>query len=401
MDGTIRSFDAADGLGWIELDDHQQIRFGLRACKGFPPVVGARVRVGGVQEVRGKLKATSVEPVLDHYDVEEQVWPEARQEFCVERRWEQGEERSIRIRRTLFDQHSAYRVSPKWPAAAAFAQMAITPAKSEIWTDIATPSPHPFFEPWHSGICETAVPALNLVPLHGTSTTASRMGGDSARMVRPWPHCTEGHGSMTLVMVIEARDLTPMVGSSMRLVIHACPPCLRADRHVWLGRGAGASVAWCGDADGELRREKAKSPLPETKLHARPILSFPPSWLFFPRQDVEGHGPVEGVAASLLSAKLLRETEGDSQGAYEDASFAYDRHYLEHVDLLVGGYSRFRFGLCPSCKKPLQQIVHLSDYFTGGAFPDLFDGRNELTLLACDRTPTCGGPECGLLVLDP
>jgi hypothetical protein len=103
----------------------------------------------------------------------------------------------------------------------------------------------------------------------------------------------------------------------------------------------------------------------------------------------------------VLSTKLLLQDAADPDAEYEDALLAYDRHYASSRNLLVGGFSPFRFALCRACGRPMKQVVHLDDYMTEGAFGDLFDGSNELTLLACDRTPACGGPEKGLLVVDP
>lgn len=63
--GTIVELVPVDGLGWIELDDGQRIRFGGTACKGFRefPDVGTRVIVAGTEPgFRGVLKATMVLP---------------------------------------------------------------------------------------------------------------------------------------------------------------------------------------------------------------------------------------------------------------------------------------------------------------------------------------------------
>ena len=60
MNGTVLSFDAADSLGWIELDDGRRVRFGLTACKRLSPTPGLRVRVTGLRDEGGKLKASEV-----------------------------------------------------------------------------------------------------------------------------------------------------------------------------------------------------------------------------------------------------------------------------------------------------------------------------------------------------
>ncbi|HUU01689.1 MAG TPA: hypothetical protein VM425_09630 [Myxococcota bacterium] len=61
--GKIQSFDAADGLGTILLDDGRLIRFSLTACGFMRPEVGKTVRVVSLTEgYAGRAKATLVEP---------------------------------------------------------------------------------------------------------------------------------------------------------------------------------------------------------------------------------------------------------------------------------------------------------------------------------------------------
>jgi hypothetical protein len=59
MNGTVRSFDAVDSLGWIVLDDGREVRFGLTACKRLSPTPGLRVRVE-LREEGSRLKAVEV-----------------------------------------------------------------------------------------------------------------------------------------------------------------------------------------------------------------------------------------------------------------------------------------------------------------------------------------------------
>ncbi len=61
--GKIQSFNAADGLGTIQLDDGRLIRFSLTACGYMRPEVGKAVRVVSLTEgYAGRSKATLVEP---------------------------------------------------------------------------------------------------------------------------------------------------------------------------------------------------------------------------------------------------------------------------------------------------------------------------------------------------
>ena len=61
--GEIISYDAADGLGVVRLDDGREIRFTLTACGYMRPEVGKRVRVLSLTEgFEGRPKATLLEP---------------------------------------------------------------------------------------------------------------------------------------------------------------------------------------------------------------------------------------------------------------------------------------------------------------------------------------------------
>jgi len=61
--GKITTYDGADGLGTIRLDDGREIRFSLTACGYMRPAEGKRVKVLGLTEgFGGRPKATLVEP---------------------------------------------------------------------------------------------------------------------------------------------------------------------------------------------------------------------------------------------------------------------------------------------------------------------------------------------------
>ncbi len=61
--GRIVTYDAADGLGTVLLDDGREIRFSLTACGYFRPEVGKKVRVISLTEgFGGQPKATLIEP---------------------------------------------------------------------------------------------------------------------------------------------------------------------------------------------------------------------------------------------------------------------------------------------------------------------------------------------------
>lgn len=84
---------------------------------------------------------------------------------------------------------------------------------------------------------------------------------------------------------------------------------------------------------------------------------------------------------------------------YEEARFAYDRHYTsDDGDVVIGGFSSHAFALCPTCACQLRQVLCIRDYFSEHGLADVFHGNRRLRLLACERTPDCGGPERGLLI---
>ncbi|MCB9654065.1 MAG: hypothetical protein H6729_08060 [Deltaproteobacteria bacterium] len=401
-EGTITEFDGADGLGWIELLDGRRIRFGLSGCRGVKPKPGTRVRVGDLQETAGKLRAKLVEPILEEWDVEERVWPEVIGESFIEQRWQAGEKVDVRVRRILFHRASAFSANPRWPTSSDFSRYAIPPAAPDLWKSASAPPSQPFFEPWHSGIVDAAVGCVHLVREGGGPPVAT-LGGQSARISGAWPKCSRGHGSMTLLLQIDPEAFSGLIQEPNRLTMHACVKCLNESHHCRLGEGdAAAWVEWRPDSDCSDETEDTPTKLSQFGLRLKQALSIPPSWLCLPRKDVGGHVPVLGVPSMLFGVKLLRDGATDPSRAYEDASFVFDRHYAEGINgIVLGGYPVLRFDPCEVCGKPKHQLLYLSDYFTDGEFSDLFDGSNELTLLACSRTPECGGPERGLLVLDP
>jgi hypothetical protein len=297
----------------------------------------------------------------------------------------------------LFDRGAAERRSPQWLARGVFADFVTSPARSALWKTLTPPGPHAFFEPWHAGICETAFGALDLKQAK-RAVNGSRIGGETAKLVRGWPQCKNGHGAMALVLVVEAADLAGLLAKPKRLTIHACPACCRKDRHHWLDETGAASLEWRDPAEGKVESATPDA-LPEVHLQAVPILSFPPAWLFAPRLDLEGYAPIGGIASELMRVELVQE-RGERRTVLESASREYDEHFKVGADLQVGGFSLFRFEWCRGCKRPMRQLLFLNDYMTGDAYRSLFGG-NELVLLSCDRTPACGGPDRGMLIFDP
>lgn len=63
-EGTIVEFESNGGVGTIELDDGERVRFGYSVCRFAVPAVGLRVKVIGTEPgFRGVLKARAVEEI--------------------------------------------------------------------------------------------------------------------------------------------------------------------------------------------------------------------------------------------------------------------------------------------------------------------------------------------------
>ncbi|HUS68163.1 MAG TPA: hypothetical protein VMZ28_26700 [Kofleriaceae bacterium] len=61
LEGTIVAYEISDGIGRIELDDGEELRFSIRALRGMVPAVGVRVEVGSTEpHPLGGLRALDV-----------------------------------------------------------------------------------------------------------------------------------------------------------------------------------------------------------------------------------------------------------------------------------------------------------------------------------------------------
>ena len=64
--GTITEIQPEDGLGWIEMENGDRVRFGGTSCKGFVPAIGMVVRVISTRPgYGGTVKATELAHVAD------------------------------------------------------------------------------------------------------------------------------------------------------------------------------------------------------------------------------------------------------------------------------------------------------------------------------------------------
>lgn len=49
LEGTIVAYAISDGVGRIQLDDGEELRFSLRSLSGVVPAIGVRVAIGGTE----------------------------------------------------------------------------------------------------------------------------------------------------------------------------------------------------------------------------------------------------------------------------------------------------------------------------------------------------------------
>jgi hypothetical protein len=64
--GTITEIEPEDGLGWIEMENGDRVRFGGTSCKAFVPAIGMKVRVVSTRPgYGGTVKATELQRLAD------------------------------------------------------------------------------------------------------------------------------------------------------------------------------------------------------------------------------------------------------------------------------------------------------------------------------------------------
>lgn len=85
MKGTIESFDGADGLGWIRLEDGRRVRFGHSVCRKLVPAAGLRVVVSDVREERGALRAGAVKRAFGQGNPEKSMQRKSLDRFDFKR----------------------------------------------------------------------------------------------------------------------------------------------------------------------------------------------------------------------------------------------------------------------------------------------------------------------------
>jgi hypothetical protein len=217
LPGTIRSYDAADCLGTIVLDDGREVRFGLSACKFVAPHAGARVRVAEViPGFGGRLRATRIDPETAPRApaVEERwVWParsEELEESPVAGRW---------YRNRAFDLEQFAQEHPRWAAASQARDAALRPLRANDWPAPAPLPAHPFFDPWRDQVPGVALPALAMQFEHGAGESFVDGGVSDRRCGR----CGE---PLSLLAVFGPGAFAAFVERPEPLTILHCDACL-------------------------------------------------------------------------------------------------------------------------------------------------------------------------------
>jgi hypothetical protein len=194
--GTIVEIVPVDGLGWIQLDSGERIRFGGTACRGFPafPGVGTRVEVVGTEPgYRGVVKAVMVVPV----ETPNSAGPDETS------RKESGPPQVSWPR--FVETH------PRWSDVE---RTCLSPAFA--MPPLALPA-HPLFAPWYDEICRTAPVFTGLeVPGHMQQAPVepepamSFAHGTTAFLEGPgWPSCGVCQAPMEMCLQLAPEALKP------------------------------------------------------------------------------------------------------------------------------------------------------------------------------------------------
>ena len=398
VEGHIELFRFAEP-GVIRLDDGREVTFDAADCDELVALVsGTRVRVT-LASTDPPLRAVRVSPLATEI-VEQAVWPAVGTPTGFERRYGEPDQPPyvVEIRRSAFDRDAVLASHPHWPDATLYRERALPAAEPERWDGLDV-APEPFFAPWHAGIRAAAAPCVHLLAADGAGPIAGTIGGSAGPVSFAWPECPRGCGPMTSVLCLEPTAFAHL-SDPRRLVVHLCPTCVLETRGADLAEtNAPASVEWHALGASAAPPPDGVLTIARVDLRSELALDFPPSWLSLPRRDVDGHVPITGVSSILFGTTLRVRRRDDAPFHYESAASAFDLHYRPSIEgVVVGGYSDHHFSVCPECGKPRRQLFHLNDY---GELEEVLQGSNEVTLLSCDRTPSCGGPARGRLHIAP
>lgn len=180
LEGTIVAYEITDGVGRIELDSGEELRFSIRALKGLVPAVGVRVQVGATEpHPLGGLRALDVTLADDKASYEKR-----RKQFEKA----QGEimRRDLGRRADEFQMPVAA-LKKAMTAAPAFEAPSPTPARA------SSPDPAPAAARGRAHTTRRAVPAREktppprMVPARAAPTRASTPRPASAPPAKPAP----------------------------------------------------------------------------------------------------------------------------------------------------------------------------------------------------------------------
>lgn len=208
-EGTITRFDAADGLGEIQLHDGTVVRFGGTACRDFrgPIAIGLAVRVEGIAPgFGGRLRAATVTRLGETWDEERAVFGLVEPITC-------DDERGKRVRLVPLDLHRFAADHPQWTDRDALSPCALGSPHESFSPPVDT---HPIFVPFWDQVLATATGAAVLDFAPGDpSVGASFLGGDIADVGEDgWP---AHRGRPMLHLAQLGADLAQALGSSAQL----------------------------------------------------------------------------------------------------------------------------------------------------------------------------------------
>lgn len=382
--GTIVSFDAADGLGSVLLDDGRTVRFGLRACGPMKPERGVHVVV---QEVApgfgGTLRAARVRPAIARSVETIQVWPEPWVQFEEGGHWEVSDRRYVR-----FDPESFHVAKPEWVDTSATSDV-LVPLRT-IATFSVPESPPQVFAPWIEQIAHSAGVTLRLQL--GDATGESRLFARSAALEGTWHDCARCSEPLALVFYIKSQELRFLDDENAYLAAFLCTQCCN-------------EIA-LGEAQWRFECGIAQEVQVQPSLRKAPKIDLPPvqhiGWACAPSYpDPRTLAKLRGAASEVLSVVIRQQPQPHplfpkAKETRLPASHVY-REWLEAngKQSQLGGFLNWRHELdgehptCAECKKSMRLLCSLSEEDSGLHLGD--DVGGTLYFLFCERTSRCQG----------
>lgn len=355
--GTIVELEPYDGLGWIELDDGERVRFGGTSLQGFNGQfgVGTRVEVQGTEPgFRGVTKASRVVPLPPPGSQAAPAPPPATP-------WP-----------TFVREH------PRWSDATDTVVPCLLPAPA-----LALPT-HPLFAPWHREICDTAPTTVALsVPSYQQPDPFEPGPRDCFAHGRVafldearWPSCGICSRPLEMCLQLSPAVVAAFLPGGRGLAVLFCFHCGTREQtdprvaHVRLVEPRFRAVgpeSWESESSGWLAASQRVTPRP-------PAATLPSAGWYRHRSEHTGDTAASGLfgyGAARLAGPFPRGVDPDR---LHDLGSEYDK-WIEgqpRADAWggshLGGVSRWdQADDTPSCDHGA--MLHLLDY-NGGQFLD-------------------------------